>query len=102
VRSGHETSTHYFSCSSGPTADFIKSVPGHVTLNMCFPLWVDLLVVLCIPVRPGVKCRHTIFVARVGTIRIPKKRDGTHYVKLEFLPWVGYVGHVVHSGASGQ
>jgi hypothetical protein len=30
VRPGHETSTHYFLCSSGPSAVSIKSVLGHV------------------------------------------------------------------------
>jgi hypothetical protein len=33
---GCETSTHYFSCSGGTGTDSTKSVPGHVTSNLCF------------------------------------------------------------------
>jgi hypothetical protein len=33
LASGHETSMQYFSCSGGPSAVFIKSALGHVTLN---------------------------------------------------------------------
>jgi hypothetical protein len=36
VRPGRETSTHYFSCSGGPAAVYIKSAQGHVTQNLCF------------------------------------------------------------------
>jgi hypothetical protein len=31
--SGHKTSTHYFSCSGGPVAVFIKCTLGHVTVD---------------------------------------------------------------------
>jgi hypothetical protein len=31
-----------------------------------------------------------------------KKHTGTHYAELVFLHMVGYVGHVVHSGASAE
>jgi hypothetical protein len=39
--------------------------------------------------------------ARVGLVRIHKKRARTRYVKLVFLHPVGTMGHVVRSGASG-
>jgi hypothetical protein len=38
VRPAHETSTHYFSCSGGPSVVSIKSAPGHVTVNLCFSI----------------------------------------------------------------
>jgi hypothetical protein len=40
--SGHETLTHYFSCSCGTGTDMIKSTRGHVTPNLCFCIWWDL------------------------------------------------------------
>jgi hypothetical protein len=42
--SGRETSTHYFLCSGRPGAVFLKSVPGHVTPNLCFCIRWDLWV----------------------------------------------------------
>jgi hypothetical protein len=40
----HETSTHYFSCSRGPTTDPMKNVLGHNTPNFCFCIRWDLRV----------------------------------------------------------
>jgi hypothetical protein len=71
---GSEISMHYFLCSGGPDAVSIKSVPGHVMPNMSFFTsggiygsrsafwWIR-----------GTKCRSTIFCARVGLVRFPKK-----------------------------
>jgi hypothetical protein len=42
VRPACETSMHYFSCSGGPNAVSIKSVPGHVMSNLCFCILWDL------------------------------------------------------------
>jgi hypothetical protein len=42
--SGHEMSTHYFSCSGGLGAVSIKSVSGHIIPNLCFYFWWDLQV----------------------------------------------------------
>jgi hypothetical protein len=44
VRSGHETSMHYFPCSCAPTADATKSVLGHITSNLYFCIRWDLQV----------------------------------------------------------
>jgi hypothetical protein len=49
----------------------------------------------------GVKCRRTIFHARVGPYGFHKKRPRTRYAEHVFFHSVGYVGHLVHSGASG-
>jgi hypothetical protein len=59
---------------------------GHVV-----PLW-------CIR---GMKRRHTVFHARVGSVWFHQKCAGTQYVKLVFLRPLGSGGHVVHFGASG-
>jgi hypothetical protein len=42
--SGHETSTHYFSCMGGPTAVSIKNAPGPFMPKLCFCIRSDLRV----------------------------------------------------------
>jgi hypothetical protein len=42
VRSGRETSAHYFSCSGAPDADPTNRAPGHVTPNLCFSILCDI------------------------------------------------------------
>jgi hypothetical protein len=44
VGPGHETSTHYFSCSGGTSTDLTKTVPGHIKLNLCFCIQWDVWV----------------------------------------------------------
>jgi hypothetical protein len=71
--SGHETSTHYFSCSGETGTDATIMAPRHVTLNCVFAsggicgsrsaLW-------CVRVA---KCRRTICHARVGPEQIAQK-----------------------------
>jgi hypothetical protein len=63
--------THYFLCSGWTGAVSIKSASGHVTLNLCFCIKWDLLVMCCIPVQPTAKHRRTIFHARVGLVQFP-------------------------------
>jgi hypothetical protein len=47
------------------------------------------------------KCRCTIFLARVGLVRIPQKCVGTPDAEFLFLHLVVSTGQVTHSGASG-
>jgi hypothetical protein len=44
---GHEMSMHNFSCSGGTDADPRKVVSGHVMLNLCFCIQVDLFNISC-------------------------------------------------------
>jgi hypothetical protein len=48
-----------------------------------------------------VKCRYTIFLARVGWYGFRKKRTEIRDDELLFLHLLGYVGHVAHFGVSG-
>jgi hypothetical protein len=47
------------------------------------------------------KHRHTIFHARVGPVRIPQNPSQDMLRRTSLFAPVGYVGQVVHSGASG-
>jgi hypothetical protein len=48
----------------------------------------------------GAKRRSIIFHDRVGLRGLNKKCTGTRYIELVFLLLIGFVGHVMHSGAS--
>jgi hypothetical protein len=48
----------------------------------------------------GAKHQRTIFLGRVGPVRIPQKCVRTTYVGFVFLHLVVSLSHVVHSGAS--
>jgi hypothetical protein len=72
VHPGHETATQYFSCLGGTNMDSTKNALGHIMLNTCFCIRWDLRVT-CFCIRwdlRGVKCRHTIFPARLEPVRI--------------------------------
>jgi hypothetical protein len=73
VHPGCEMSMHYFSCSGGSGAISIKSAPGDVTPNLCFPssgICMSLGAFRCVR---GVKRQRTIFQDRVGPVLIPQK-----------------------------
>jgi hypothetical protein len=101
MRSSHETSTDYFSCSSGTGMDSTKTAMGHITLNLCFAsggIYGSRSAFWCVR---GVKYRRTIFHARVGPVWIQQKacRDALCQTCVSAYGGI-YVGHVVHSSAS--
>jgi hypothetical protein len=80
-----------------------KKCVRHVMLNLCFfassGICGSCSALLCIR---EAKCRHTNFHARVRPIRIWQKarKDALRQSCVFFLS-VGFMGHVVHSSASG-
>jgi hypothetical protein len=57
---------HYFLCSGWTGAVSIKSASGHVTLNLCFCIKWDLLVMCCIPVQPDCEASTHYFSCSGG------------------------------------
>jgi hypothetical protein len=98
---GREMSTHYFSCSAGPGAIFIKSAPRHIAPNFCFYIWWDLWLYNAFRCIRATKHQRTFFLLRWDQHGFDKKRTGTCYDELVFLHMVGSVGHVYYSSVSG-
>jgi hypothetical protein len=70
--------------------------------NMCFCIQWDMRVTLCGLVHSGHETSMNYFSCSCGTgMDSTKKLAGTRYTKLVFFHPMGYVGHVVHSSASG-
>jgi hypothetical protein len=92
---------YYFSFSGWTGTDSIKNASRHLTPNLYFAS--SRICGSCSALRcvRGMKRQCTIFLARVGPVGIPEKGVETQYAKLLFLHPMGYVGHVVHFGASG-
>jgi hypothetical protein len=99
--SWQETSTHYFLCSGGLGAVFLKSVSGHVTPNLCFCIRWDLRITQCIPLRPGRETSTHYLSCSGDLVRFPKKRTGTRDAELVFWFLVGSVGHAEQCSTSG-
>jgi hypothetical protein len=76
---------HYFSCSGGSSAIFIKSTMGHVTVNLCFCIRWDMWDTYCIPVHLGHKTSMHYFSCLGGAGIDSTKSVGTRYIKLVFL-----------------
>jgi hypothetical protein len=100
VHPRRETSTHFASCTGGPSAVSIKIALGHVTRSCVLAfggICGSRSLFRCIW---GAKCRHTIFMLVSNLYGFHKKRTGTHYIECVFLHLVWSAGQVVHSGAS--
>jgi hypothetical protein len=73
AHSGHETSTHYFSCLGGTSMDYKNNTSRHVTPNSCFAsggICGSHSAFRCVR---DAKRRCTIFHARLGPVRIQQK-----------------------------
>jgi hypothetical protein len=98
--SGHETSTHYFSCLGGTGTNRQKqTVTRYAEQVFLHPVGFACHIVHC-----GVSGPRNIdalfFMLGLAKYEFLKKRVGTRYVEVVFLHVVGYAGHVLHSGAS--
>jgi hypothetical protein len=94
--------THYFSCSGGPGAIFIKSSMGHVMSNLCFCIRWDLQGYIVHYSASGLRNVDTLFfMLGWARYRFDKKHTGTHDAELVFLYPLGSAGHVAQSGVSG-
>jgi hypothetical protein len=79
-----------------------RSVPGHVTPNLCFCILCDLEVMQCVPGHPGHKMLTYYFSCSGWPDVGPTRNPGTRYVELVFLHSVRSGGHVARSGAPGM
>jgi hypothetical protein len=101
MRPEREKSRHYFLVSGGPIAVSIKGTQDRFRQTCVFTSGGIRGLRSAFQCVRGVKCRHTIFHARVGLVRFPYKVCWDTLHRTCVFTSGGICGSVVHSVAFG-